>query len=168
MRSANSCWAALLSAVVLVAAWCVPAWPAGYDAALRGVRQLNVVFSVGHGDAKSANVIFWAVRDIYRNETVSRLPEPSRTVVVFHGSAVKLLSTSRQGVGQEDAAQMDTFAATLREMKKEGVTLEVCMYAVKVMGVDPTTLMPEVDRVDNGFVAIAGYQNQGYAVVTIP
>ena len=39
--------------------------------------------------------------------------------------------------------------------------------AVKVMGVDPETILPEVDRVGNGFISIVGYQAQGYSVVTI-
>ncbi|MBE0603015.1 MAG: DsrE family protein [Deltaproteobacteria bacterium] len=172
MRSEAKGWvrglACVLAAALVGVAWGSPAWSASYEAALRGVKGIDVVFDVGHGNAKSANVIFWAVRDVYRNDAVRKLPEAPRAVVVFHGSAVKLLSSSRAGVPKEDAAAMDELAATLREMKKEGVTLEVCMYAVRVMGVDPATLMPEVDRVDNGFVSVAGYQSQGYAVVAIP
>ena len=53
-------------------------------------------------------------------------------------------------------------------MKKEGVKLEVCIYAVKVLGLDPATIMPEIDQVGNGFISVAGYQAQGYTVVTIP
>ncbi len=53
-------------------------------------------------------------------------------------------------------------------MKKDGVKLEVCLYAVKVMGVDKTTIIPEIDQVANGFVSVIGYQMQGYAVVRVP
>jgi hypothetical protein len=38
---------------------------------------------------------------------------------------------------------------------------------VKVFGVDPATLMPGIDRVGNGFIAVLGYQAQGYSVVAI-
>jgi intracellular sulfur oxidation DsrE/DsrF family protein len=161
-------WMGPVLALIVVAAWHAPAWSGEYDAVLKGVKRVDVVFNVSHGDAKSANVIFWAVRDVYQNEAVRALPEAPRAVVVFHGPAVKLVSTSRQGVNEGEAEAMNEFAATLKEMKKEGVKLEACMYAVKVMGVDPATLMPEIDRVGNGFVSVAGYQNQGYAVVTIP
>ena len=158
----------LLFALIIVAASHAPASAGEYDAALKGVKGVNVVFNVSHGNAKSANAIFWAVRDAYKNEAVRALSEAPRAVVVFHGGAVQLLSTSRQGTDKGEAEARDRFAATLREMKKEGVKLEVCMYAVKVMGVDPATLMPEIARVGNGFVSVAGYQNQGYAVVAIP
>jgi intracellular sulfur oxidation DsrE/DsrF family protein len=52
-------------------------------------------------------------------------------------------------------------------MKKAGVKLEVCLYAVKALNVDPDTIMPEVDKVGNGFISVVGYQAQGYSVVTI-
>lgn len=159
-------WVGLVG--IVAAVWCTPGWAQGYAAALQGVKRLDAVFDVGHGNPKSANVIFWAVRDVYTNEAVRALPEAPRAAVVFHGPAVKLLSTNREGVPKDEAEAMDQFAATLREMKKEGVKLEVCMYAVKVMGVEPASLMPEVDRVGNGFVSVVGYQNQGYGVVAIP
>ena len=53
-------------------------------------------------------------------------------------------------------------------MKKDGVKLEICLYAAKVMGVGEDTIIPEIDRVGNGFVSVIGYQKQGYAVVRIP
>jgi intracellular sulfur oxidation DsrE/DsrF family protein len=53
-------------------------------------------------------------------------------------------------------------------MKKDGVKLEVCLYAVKTMGMDKTKILPEIDPVDNGFVSVIGYQMQGYAVVRVP
>ena len=63
---------------------------------------------------------------------------------------------------------MDQFADTIQQMTQDGVTFEICDYAAMVMGVDPATIMPEIDHVDNGFVSVAGYQAQGYSVVRIP
>ena len=88
--------------------------------------------------------------------------------VVFHGPVVKLLSSDRSGFDEKNVSEIDKFQATLREMKKEGVTLEVCAYALKVLAVDPATVMPEIDQVGNGFISVAGYQAQGYAVVRLP
>jgi hypothetical protein len=45
-------------------------------------------------------------------------------------------------------------------MKKDGVRFEVCDYALKANGVDPTTILPEVNHVGNGFISIAGYQEK--------
>ena len=69
---------------------------------------------------------------------------------------------------EAELAEVQKFQTTLKQMKKDGVTLEVCRYALKGMGVDEATIIPEVDPVDNGFVSVIGYQMQGYAVVRIP
>ena len=141
---------------------------AGQYAALKGVSGVNTVFDVSQGSPMVSNIVFWAVKDAYQNESVRSLLNPPRTVVVFHGPSVKLISSDRKGFTPEEIAELDTFADTIRQMKKDGVTFEICDYAAKVMGVDPATIMPEIDHVGNGFISVAGYQAQGYAVVRIP
>lgn len=145
-----------------------PALAGGYDNSLKDVTTIKVVFDVSQGSAKVSNVVFWAVKNVYEDETVRNLPEKTRLVVVFHGPAVKLISTVRDGLKKEEALEIDKFQDTLRQMKKDGVTLEVCLYAAKVMGVDPATIIPEIDRVGNGFISVIGYQAQGYSVVRVP
>ena len=139
-----------------------------YDNALKDVKGVKVIFNVSPGDPAFANIVFWAVRNTYQDEAVSALPEKPQVAIVFHGAVVKLLSSDRSGFDQKDNTEIDQFQATLRQMKKEGVKLEVCLYAAKVLGIDPTTLIPEIDQVGNGFISVAGYQAQGYTVVTIP
>ena len=139
-----------------------------YDNALKGVKGIDVIYDVSMGDPALNNIVSWAVRDVYQNEAVTSLPEKPKVAVVFHGPVVKLLSSDRSGFDAKAIAEIDRFQATLREMKKEGVILEVCVYALKVLGVDPATVMPEIDQVDNGFISVAGYQAQGYAVVRLP
>ena len=139
-----------------------------YDNALKDVKGVNVVFNVSSGSPAFANIVFWAVRNTYQDKAVSTLAEKSQVAIVFHGPIVKLLSSARTGFDENDNAEIEKFQDTLRQMKKEGVKLEVCLYAAKVLGVDPATLMPEIDQVGNGFISVAGYQAQGYTVVTIP
>jgi intracellular sulfur oxidation DsrE/DsrF family protein len=141
---------------------------AGEYAALKGVDGVNTVFDLSQGSPKVANIVFWAVNDVHQNESVRTLSNPPRTVVVFHGPSVKLISTERKWFNAEEAAEVDKFADTIRQMEKDGVTFEICDFAAKVMGVDPATIMPEIDHVGNGFVSVAGYQAQGYSVVRIP
>ena len=151
-------------------AWVLLTTPvvAGDYAALKGVEGINAVFDVSQGSPTVSNIVFWAVKDVYQNESVRALPNPPRIVVVFHGPAVKLISSDRKGFESEEVAEVDKFADTIRQMKKDGVTFEVCDYAVEVMGVEPSSIMPEIDHVGNGFVSIAGYQANGYSVVRIP
>ena len=159
-------FAAIFFAALIMAWMSSPAKAVEYNA-LNGVNQVNAVFDVTLGDPKTANVVFWAVRNVYDNENVRALPEPPQVAVVFHGNAVKLISSDREGLSDSEKASMNEFAGMVRQMKEEGVTLEICLYAAKVLGVDPATIMPEIDHVGNGFVSVVGYQAQGYSVVTI-
>lgn len=141
---------------------------AGEYAALTGVKGLDSVFDYSQGSPTLATIFFPAIKWVYEDNSVRALPAPPRTVIAFHGAAVKLLSTERNGFDKADQAALDKVAEMIRQFKKDGVKMEVCMYAVKVMGVDPATLMPEIDQVGNGFISVLGYQAQGYSLVTIP
>ena len=140
----------------------------GYGNALKGVNSYDAVFEVSLGNPKIANLVFWAVKNAYEADEVKALSGTPNVVIVFHGPVVKLLSSDRSPFNGAEWAEVEKFQATLRQMKKDGVKLEVCLYAAKVLGVDKTTIMPEIDGVDNGFVSVVGYQMQDYAVVRIP
>ena len=159
---------AILSAMALVAVMAAPALAGEYDDAFKGVKGFKAVFDVSLGAPKVSNIVFWAVKNVYEDESVKALPETPRIAVVFHGPAVRLISTDRTGFKEEEMAELDKFAEMIRQLKKDGVKLEVCLYAAKVMGIDPVTIMPEIDHVGNGFISVIGYQAQGYAVVRIP
>ena len=158
----------LFFAAALVALFSTPVLAAGYDNALKGVNSYNAVFEVTQASPKVANLIFWAVKNAYEVSEVKNLSKAPNTAIVFHGPAVKLLSTDKTPFNGAEWVEVEKFQTTLRQMKKDGVKLEVCLYAAEVMGVDKATIIPEVDQVGNGFVSVIGYQMQGYAVVRIP
>ena len=158
----------LFFTVVLAATLSTSALAGGYDNALKGVKNYDAVFEVSQGDPKIANLVFWAVKNAYEADEVKAVSGAPNVVIVFHGPVVKLLSSDRSPFNSAEWAEVEKFQATLRQMKEDGVTLEVCLYAAKVLGVDKATIMPEIDRVDNGFVSVVGYQMQDYAVVRIP
>ena len=153
--------AAFISALIAT-----PAVSGEYPA-LNGVKGIKAVFDVSLGSPKMANVVFWAVQNVYKDKSVRSLMEPPQVAVVFHGPAVRLLTTDHEGFENSDKDMLDKFADMIRQMKKDGVTLEVCQYALKVLDVNPDTILPEIDQVGNGFISVVGYQSQGYSVVTI-
>ncbi len=144
-----------------------PALSVEYDA-LKGVSKIKAVFDVSLGSPQKANLVFWAVRNVYDDKSVRALPESPEVAVVFHGPSVKMISSNRTGVNEKDKKSLDEFAGLIRQMKQDGVKMEVCLYAAKVFGVDPGSILPEIDHVGNGFISVAGYQTQGYSLVAIP
>lgn len=170
MRTERGCARRYLRVVlgaVLAAMLSAPVVAAEY-AALKDVKGLDTVFDFSQGNPKVSNIVFWAMRDLYTNDSVKGLAKAPRTVVVLHGPVVKLITSERKGFNAEESAEVDTLQQTIREMKNEGVTFEVCMYAAKVFGVEEATIIPEIDRVPNGFVSVAGYQAQGYSAIRVP
>lgn len=156
----------LLAAVFIVTLVALPAVSGEYPA-LNGVKRVKTVFDVSQGSPQTANIVFWAVKNVNDDQSVRSLAEPPQVAVVFHGPAVKMISTDRNGFEASDKEALDKFADTIREMKAGGVKFEVCDYALKVMGVDPSSVFPEVDHVPNGFISISGYQAQGYSLITV-
>jgi hypothetical protein len=45
--------------------------------------------------------------------------------------------------------------------------LEQCMLAAEVYEIDPEDILPEIDRVKNGYVSTIGYQAKGYSLVPV-
>jgi len=156
---------ALIAAGLLWTA--LPALAEDYRA-LEGVSGLDSVFDITLGSPRQAVVTFGAVRDVHRSPAVTSLHAAPRTVLVFHGGAVKLISTDRSDFLPQEVEALDKVAALIRQFKADGIRMEVFMYAVNALGVDPATLMPEVERVGNGFISVLGYQRQGYALVAVP
>lgn len=135
--------------------------------ALNGVNKVKAVFDVSMGSPTSAPLVFWAVRNAYDDASIRALPESPEVAIVFHGPAVKLISTDRKGYSDEDKKSLDEFAGMIRQMKQDGVKMEVCLYAAKVLGINPDSILPEIDHVGNGFISVVGYQAQGYSVVAV-
>jgi intracellular sulfur oxidation DsrE/DsrF family protein len=52
-------------------------------------------------------------------------------------------------------------------MAKDGIRLEVCLFAAKVLGVNPDSIAPEIHRVGNGWIASLGYQQKGYSLIPV-
>lgn len=155
-------------AVLLVAFVAAPTLAGGYDNALKGVKSFDVVFDFTHGDPKVANSILTAMDAIDDGSEVEAMPNGANIAVVIHDYAVNLISTDRGEHDDTEWAEIQKFQETLKQMKEDGATLEVCQYALDVFGVDRSTVIPEIDQVPNGFVSVVGYQKQGYALVRIP
>jgi len=82
--------------IILLALIASPAVSEEYNA-LNGVKKVKAVFDVSMGSPQITPVVFWAVRNVYDDESVRMLPESPAVAVVFHGQAVKLISTDRDG-----------------------------------------------------------------------
>lgn len=124
--------------------------------ALAGLRSARVIFDVRVPDLERLVFNLELLAETLEGMTAQGVrPE---MVVSFRGPGVKLLTAP---VIDKEALEL------IRGLKKRGVRFEVCAVAVRVFKADPAQLIPEVKLVGNGLVSLIGYQNKGYAVITL-
>ena len=131
--------------------------------ALKGVKSAKAIFDVRVANPKGAAVQIKLIHQTYQ-QLVAGKKKPV-CVVSFMGPSVKLISKNREGFSPEDQKPLDEIAETISKMSKEGIRVEICLFASKLFGVDPASVLPEVKKVDNGWISLIGYQARGYSVV---
>jgi intracellular sulfur oxidation DsrE/DsrF family protein len=133
--------------------------------AMKGVNNANVIFDMRDGVPKSAVVHIKLIHDTYK-QLVAMNKNPA-FVVVFIGSAVKLISSDRSKFSAEEQKYLKEIAATISKMSKEGIDFEVCLAAANYFGVDPALIPSEIIQVPNGWISEIGYQARRYSLVPV-
>ena len=130
-----------------------------------GVKSTKAIFDFRIGDPKMAVLHMGLIHQTYKD--LAATTENPEMAVVFIGPSVRLISKNREGFTQEDQKVLDEIAKTISAMSKDGIKLEICLVAARVLNVDPASVLPEIKRVENGWVAEIGYQAQGYSLVPV-
>jgi intracellular sulfur oxidation DsrE/DsrF family protein len=104
--------------------------------------------------------------DVTRKQLIDSGITP-RIVMTFRGNASFFTQTNLAAVKETERADALKVAAKLREMKKApGVEgLEQCNLPLADRKLKTADLMQEVKLVPNGWIALGGYQQQGYAYI---
>jgi intracellular sulfur oxidation DsrE/DsrF family protein len=135
-----------------------------YDAMI-GVNSVNVMFDIRDANPQTAVIHLNLIQDTYK-DLVAMKKNPV-FVVVFMGGAVKLISSDQSKFKTEEQSSLKEIAAIVSKMSKAGIRVEACLFAAKVFGVEPASILPEIKRVDNGWISEIGYQARGYSLVPV-
>ncbi|MFA5716487.1 MAG: DsrE family protein [Desulfobulbaceae bacterium] len=134
---------------------------------LQGASSIRTVFDVRAGAPKSAAIQLDLILQTFSDGNIRVVDERPEFVVVFIGPAVKLVTTDVKGFQPEEQEYIEKIGAIVREMARQGIKLEICIFAAEVMGVDPATILPAIKHVRNGWISMIGYQAQGYSLVPV-
>jgi intracellular sulfur oxidation DsrE/DsrF family protein len=135
-----------------------------YDA-MKGVDSAHVFFDMRDGIPKIAAVHMKLIHDTY--EQLAAMKKKPVFVVVFMGSAIKLISSNRCAFSSEENKYLDEIAGTVSRMSQAGIRIEACLAAAKYFEVDPTSIQSEIKHVPNGWISEIGYQARGYQLVPV-
>jgi len=142
------------------------AFGAGYEG-LEGVKTIKAVFDVRTASPKSGALMIKLIHQTFKDKNIAAITDKPDFVVVFIGPSVKLISKERRGFSPEESKMLDEIAGTISEMSKDGIKLEICLVAARLLGVDPASVLPEIKHVDNGLISLIGWQTNGYALVPV-
>lgn len=134
---------------------------------LKGLKSVKAVFGFEIGNPQSALVHLQVIRQTFQDKNIRAGKKTPEIVVVFYGPSVKLASTNRDAFAEADRRIVDEYAGTVAAMAKEGVKFEICLIALRFAGVDPSTVLPEIRPVGNGWISVIGYQARDYSLVPV-
>ena len=133
--------------------------------AMTGVNSVNAIFDMRDGNLQTAGIHLNLIHDTYKE--LAAMKKNPVFVVVFMGSAVRLISSDHSGFNAEEQKSLKEIAGIISRMSKAGIRVEVCLFAVKLFGIDPASILPEIERVGNGWISEIGYQARGYSLVPV-
>ena len=161
-KSLISILAVLFASSFFVAASDAPA--AEYEA-LKHIKMVQAIFDFRIGDPKTAASQMNLIHDTYRDLALTR--KKPVFVVVFMGPSVKLLSKDTAGFSPDSQKNLDEIAGAISAMSRNGIKFEICLIAAEAFKVDPSAVLKEIAKVENGLISEIGYQVQGYSLVPV-
>jgi len=134
--------------------------------ALADMKEAKVVFLLDFKDAANTADYLQVIEQTHAGFK-SQGVKPDIKIVII-GKTVEFLTTKpKPEFAKKDAKLMKVIASTTQNLDKLGVRVEVCGLATEYFKVENKSLMPGLKLTANGFVALAGWQNQGYQLIPV-
>jgi uncharacterized protein len=132
--------------------------------ALQGLKSVRLVCDVNVGDGQ-----LLLRRMTLLDTTYSQLVDAGfapKVVVVFRGSASRFVTRGETAyVPSSDTKYKLEMREWLEAFSDLGFVLEQCAIAARAQKIKDEDFLPQVIRVENGYVSLVGYQNRGYALL---
>ena len=131
--------------------------------AIKGLKEVKFVVDVNVGNPE-----LLLLRMDLLDTTYSQLIDAGVTptvVVAFRGKASRFITKSSKYLEpklEKYRLEMETLIELFGEL---GFTIEQCGIAAAAQNIDPRDFLPQVKVVQNSYISLIGYQNQGYALL---
>ncbi|WP_024326346.1 DsrE family protein [Thioalkalivibrio sp. AKL19] len=134
--------------------------------ATQGIETMRAVYDMRKSDP---NVMLAYLRGIATNhENLLKEGVEPDLRMVFIAEAVKFITTDPEPeIAIDHGDTLEEIAKAVDRLDELGVKMEVCAAATRAYGVDNDQVLEPIQPVRSGFIAVMGYQNQGYALVPV-
>ena len=158
----------VLAAAALFASGCISVTGGQHPApaaSAEPAKEAKLAFDITNGNPVVVGLTLRTI-DLTRKQLIEQGVTP-HIVVTFRGEASYFTQDSLAVVKEADSAEAILVKAQMRELRKaSGVeSFEQCNIPLASRKLNPKELMPEVRLVPNGWIALANYQQQGYAYI---
>jgi len=129
--------------------------------ALQGLKEVRIICDMNVGEPKLLLKRMELLDTTYRQLEAAGVK--TTVVVAFRGKASFYIT---KGDGYVPAKAKDAkrkARSWIERFRKNGFGIEQCAIAAEMLDIELEDFIPEVDIVQNGYVSIIGYQQQGYA-----
>lgn len=158
--------ALLILLVSLTLAMSAPAMEINDADALKGVKTGKGVFLINQDNPQKTALYLGIINATY--DSMKKQGTSPDFVVVFVGQTVRFLTTEPEAaLVTEHKGELQSIAASVKELKKKGVRMEICDIATAFFKVSNDKLVPGMKVVGNGFTSLIGYQSKGYGLVPV-
>lgn len=124
--------------------------------ALKGLKQAKAIFDVRQSELDKLLFNLGLIEETW--EGIRQQGVTPKLIVTLRGPAVRLFTT--------DQAPAE-LTGLLAELKNKGIRIEICSVATRTFKVENRQLIPNVILVGNVLTSQIGWQNKGYALVTL-
>lgn len=140
---------------------------AAHYRSLEGVAGIDVAFDFRLTDPKTAALFLQLIHETWLDQDVTEMDKPANFVVIVNSGAVKLIASNQPGYSPEESVYIDEIAARIANMSEDGIRFEGCLKAAEIFGVDHNLFVDDIEKVNNAWISIAGYQAKRYAALPI-
>jgi uncharacterized protein len=133
---------------------------------LEGVEQFRGVVDLSHGEP--ATVLRYLQLVAQMDEDLKEMGLDRRIVVAMRGGSVRYLRSDRGPIPHADQIVAEEIADAVAALDARHIRIEACKVAMDRFEVPADGVLEAVNVVDNTFITLIGFQQQGYGLVAIP
>lgn len=136
------------------------------QASLKGLSEIYTLYDIRKANPKAMLSYLKGIESNYNNLTKENVKPHFR--IIFISSPVQFITTHPSDIIEmEYSGTLENIAKQIARLKKLGVKMEACATATAYFKVDNDTLLPGINPVRSGFIAVMGWQAQGYSLVPV-
>ena len=131
--------------------------------AIDGQKTIKIIFDVNIGEPKKLLFRMQLIDQTY-NELQEAGIKPI-FVVAFRGKASRFITRGALYLPEEARPYKQKMREWLKLFKEKGFAMQQCTKATDLLLIDIKDLVSFVKPIPNGYIALAGYQSQGYSLI---